>query len=211
VWAGYLPREHYQLSNPQLITYQAVLTVSFRWAWTNALRTTKIPKEDRLASLVSTRLAGTKFKKFSKRSKGRKKRTPKSLPERLKQLDLLLRVRSFLRWPVAVRFFAQDVWDIWWEQRHTLGGEPRRSSIAFSLDLRLQEEARDGKIGIVKRKGGQHGQNGVGGVQGLDITYGISTLYHKDPRFTLTLSQIAFNRVSKKSMIYSQNKTRVIH
>ena len=74
-----------------------------------------------------------------------------------------------------------------------------------------EKDVRGGRTGLVKRKKRQHGQNGVGGLQGLDITYGISTIYHKDPGFTLTLSQIAFNRVSKRSTIYSQNETRIIH
>ena len=59
---------------------------------------------------------------------------------------------------------------------HALVTYGHRSSTAFILDLRLQEER-------VKRKLKLYEQNGVGGVQGLDITYGISINYHKGPGF----------------------------
>ncbi|KAF8424733.1 hypothetical protein EV426DRAFT_533014 [Tirmania nivea] len=144
--------------------------LQFEWAWAHASRTTKIPKRECPA--------GTTIAKCSKKPKRRNRRTPSSLPDRLRQLDVLLRVRSFLRWPVAVRFFVEDVWDKWKEQRCTIvkcGEEPRRTNIAFILDLKLpemeEEEVKDGKRRLVKRKKRQHAQNGVGGLQGLDITY----------------------------------------
>ena len=193
--------------------------MSFRWAWSHAFLTSKIPKEDRKARLIAPRLAVTNTTKFNKKS--RKKKSPlkilnrlqrrSKILDRLQHLDVLLRVRSFVRWPLAVRFFSEDLWGEWEEQRRTLveyGGEPYRNSIAFMLDLRRQG-VRDDEAGIVKRRKSQHGQSGVGGLQGLDITYGISTMYHLD--FTLILSQIVFNHVSKRSIIYSQNKRRVSH
>ncbi|RPB19890.1 hypothetical protein L211DRAFT_764919, partial [Terfezia boudieri ATCC MYA-4762] len=128
-----------------------IAALQFEWAWSHASRTTKISKEDRQTSLV----------------------TPSKLPDRLQQLDVLLRVRSFLRWPVAVRFFAKDVWLLWEHQRRIqveCGEEPHRNSIPFTLDLKLQE-MKDSETEIGKRQQRQHGQNGVGGLEGLDITY----------------------------------------
>lgn len=116
----------------------------------------------------------------------RTKRPQNNLPKQLKVLDLLLRARSFSRWPLSIRFFAQNAWKEWEKHGRTLlfnGGKPLRSSISILLDLRLQEpdelenESVEGQKVPARRKGGQHAQNGIGGVQGLDITYGKCTLY----------------------------------
>ncbi|KAF8456394.1 hypothetical protein BGX38DRAFT_88696 [Terfezia claveryi] len=155
-----------------------IAALQFEWAWSHASLTLKIPKNDRQTSLFGTRPDGTrpgdtKFTKSRKKQKKRKRRTPSKLPDRLQQLDLLLRVHSFLRWPVAVRFFAKDVWLLWEHQTRTrveCGEEPHRNSIAFTLDLKLQE-MKDGETGVGKRQQRQHGQNGIGGLEGLDITY----------------------------------------
>ncbi|KAK5166023.1 hypothetical protein LTR04_000770 [Oleoguttula sp. CCFEE 6159] len=46
-------------------------------------------------------------------------RPPVSLTDKLANLHLLLRVKSFARWPLDVRFFAPDVWKMWgrWDER----------------------------------------------------------------------------------------------
>ena len=88
-----------------------MLTAMPRWAWQNPHLTRKIPDDQRITFPHST--------KRSSRKTGQVKQViarPKtSLVERLGNLNILLRVSGFARWPLEVRFFCEDVYNTWLE------------------------------------------------------------------------------------------------
>lgn len=78
-----------------------MLTAYLRWAWQNPHITTRIPTDSRIS--ISTQ------KKLS----GQPKRPRLTLTSGLSNLHLLLRVPSFARWPLEVRFFTEDAHKAW--------------------------------------------------------------------------------------------------
>ena len=61
-----------------------------------------------------------------------------SLGDKLSNLHLLLRVPSFARWPLEVRFFADDVYQSWTRYSDTAGTK-LRGGIRVSLDTQVAE------------------------------------------------------------------------
>ncbi|KAI9658565.1 MAG: Slx4p interacting protein [Bathelium mastoideum] len=75
-----------------------VAALQFEWAWQNTHLTrhlTKLEREKRKGSVKPRR------------------RPVRSLTDTLSDLHLLLRVKSFERWPLQVHFFAKDVYQVW--------------------------------------------------------------------------------------------------
>ncbi|RPB06263.1 hypothetical protein P167DRAFT_580856, partial [Morchella conica CCBAS932] len=105
----------------------SLAALQFEWAWQHPHISTKIPTPLRLAAIRRpTRSGRTKLY------------APTSLTSRLQGLHLLLRVRAFARWPLAVRFFAADVhrsWELWCSREST----PLRRGLAVALDERVRE------------------------------------------------------------------------
>ncbi|KAF2245948.1 GIY-YIG-domain-containing protein [Trematosphaeria pertusa] len=100
--------------------------LQFEWAWQNAHATRHIEKDVRDARVEQLQ-KGTKGSTSNKR-----KRPPMSLEARLKNLHYLLGVKSFVRWPLDVRFFAPDVFALW--EKHTANMTPKlRKSILVQL------------------------------------------------------------------------------
>lgn len=85
--------------------------LQFEWAWQNTHATRHIDKDTRDARADELH----KGKKAVSPSR-RRKRPAMSLEARLKNLHHLLGVGSFSRWPLHLRFFAQDVFAQW--ERH---------------------------------------------------------------------------------------------
>ena len=81
--------------------------LQFEWAWQNTHATRHIEREVRDARLEELQ-KGRKNPSPVKRP-----RPPMSLEARLKNLHHLLGVGSFSRWPLNIRFFAQDVFAQW--------------------------------------------------------------------------------------------------
>jgi len=81
--------------------------LQFEWAWQNTHATRHIEREVRDARLEELQ-KGRKNPSPVKRP-----RPPMSLEARLKNLHYLLGVGSFSRWPLNIRFFAQDVFAQW--------------------------------------------------------------------------------------------------
>ena len=146
------------------------MTLTFRrWAWNNPHITKKIAKEQRLTTPVE------KEKKSSKTGRTRKRvmKPRLSLVDNLKNLHLLLQVPSFSRWPLQVRFFCEDVYQVWqgWNERVN---SSIRDGIQVLLDLRQPQKIID-QAGIFKgtqvRGKRNRGAFGQGGIEGIDVGY----------------------------------------
>ena len=93
--------------------------------------------------------------------------------DKLSNLHLLLRVPSFARWPLKVRFFCEDVFQKWllWSER---ADGKIRSGIEIALEPKSDEAAAEGASvtfntrPISKRKPEAVGK---GGVEGIDVGY----------------------------------------
>ncbi|KAF1996474.1 structure-specific endonuclease subunit SLX1 [Amniculicola lignicola CBS 123094] len=85
--------------------------LQFEWAWQNTHATRHIERGVRDARQEEMRSKAKK--KATESPLRRSRRPPMSLKARLENLHYLLGVRSFERWPLHVRFFAQDVFKLW--------------------------------------------------------------------------------------------------
>lgn len=96
-----------------------------------------------------------------------------SLINELSNLHLLLRVPSFSRWPLEVRFFCEDVYQIWQGWNERVGGSIR-DGIKVLLDLKQPEKAiNGGEIHMGTQAKGKRKREalGKGGIEGLDVGY----------------------------------------
>ncbi|KAK8135486.1 GIY-YIG catalytic domain-containing protein [Apiospora sp. TS-2023a] len=75
--------------------------LKFEWALANPHLSLHIPSADRIT--IATK----------KKRNGHPKRPPYSLTSVVSNLHLLLRVPSFLRWPLKLHFFNRDVYKAW--------------------------------------------------------------------------------------------------
>ncbi|KAF9737059.1 Slx4p interacting protein [Paraphaeosphaeria minitans] len=99
--------------------------LQFEWAWQNTHATRHIDRDVREARVEE-------LQKKTKATPTRRRRPPMSLEARLKNLHHLLRVGSFTRWPLHLRFFAPDIFTTW--ERHTAKMTPKlRPSITIQL------------------------------------------------------------------------------
>lgn len=111
-------------------------------------------------------------KQKSKTNK-RPRRPQITLDRGLTNLHVLLRVPSFSRWPLAVRFFSSDVHVAWEKIRKKTGGE-LRDGLRVSLDQRkvAPSMAVDGTfVDPQTGRKRKHTPSGVGGIEGLDVSY----------------------------------------
>jgi len=93
-----------------------------RWAWQNPHITIHIPPESRIQHATQ------------KKRGGQPKRPRHSVSSLLSNLHLLLRVPSFSRWPLELRFFSEDVYKAWLRWSKT-AAEPIRDSIKIIQDF----------------------------------------------------------------------------
>lgn len=96
-----------------------------------------------------------------------------SLKDKLSNLHLLLRVPSFARWPLEVRFFCEDVYDKWQSADKRVDASIR-GGIKVLLDLKKPEEIiNDVELPISKKAKGKRKREalGKGGIDGLDVGY----------------------------------------
>ncbi|KAI9863622.1 MAG: Slx4p interacting protein [Trichoglossum hirsutum] len=147
-----------------------IAALQFEWAWQNAHLTRKIPAFQRITPVKTPPITP---------GSGRPRRRPHSprvyLTDRLGNLHLLLRVQSFIRWPLEVRFFNEDVYRVWqqWTQREA---ERLRDGIKVVLDLKRE-------LPVVEKEGGddippgsqvpkrraKKATRGDGGIEDLDV------------------------------------------
>lgn len=90
-----------------------------RWAWQNTHITRHIASDDRINR--TSKKQQTIARASPKSSRRRRPPRPRlCLTDRLANLHLLLRARSFERWPLKVTFYAEDVYRVWtrWIGQH---------------------------------------------------------------------------------------------
>ncbi|KAH0557026.1 hypothetical protein GP486_005186 [Trichoglossum hirsutum] len=149
-----------------------IAALQFEWAWQNAHLTRKISALQRITPAKTLQTSP---------GSGHIRRRPASsrvyLTDRLGNLHLLLRVQSFTRWPLEVRFFNEDVYRVWqqWTQREA---ERLRDGIKVVLDLK-RELPGAGKEGDdtppssqAPRRRAKKATCGNGGIEGLDVGFG---------------------------------------
>ena len=135
-----------------------------RWAWINPHITKKIAHEQRISFARSP-------KKGSKKKKPVKPAIP--MKDMLSNLHLLLRVPSFARWPLQVRFFCEDVYGKWQDENQRVNTKIR-SGIKIILDLQQTEQViNDGELPMITKANGKDKRNGLGrgGIEGLALDY----------------------------------------
>ncbi|CAD0112033.1 unnamed protein product [Aureobasidium uvarum] len=127
-----------------------IAALQFEWAWQNTHQTRHIAPDERITQ------ANTK-QRFSPRSGKVRKRAGRprmSMHDKLANLHILLRAKSFERWPLQVKFFAEDVYKMW--HRWTVDmPEVIRQGIEVEMDESVlqkpaPEEASLNPIGIHK-------------------------------------------------------------
>lgn len=145
-----------------------IAALQFEWAWQNTHLTKRITPEQRITKVPSPK----------KNRKGRK-RIPRprfTLRDRLQNLHLLLRVPSFARWPLNVRFFCQKLWVEWQQAVGKLADNPSlRPGINVVLDVKQTgaEIEPDTKSLSTYEKGKRRKDAvGKGGLTGVDVGYG---------------------------------------
>ncbi|KAI9834572.1 MAG: hypothetical protein M1819_002948 [Sarea resinae] len=107
-----------------------VAALQFEWAWQNSHLTRHISTEERITTPRKT----VRISPKTGRSRKRPARPRTSLTDHLGNLHLLLRAHTFSRWPLAVRFFSQDVFRVWERWSERVDGQIREG-IAISLEL----------------------------------------------------------------------------
>ncbi|KAI9880909.1 MAG: Slx4p interacting protein [Pleopsidium flavum] len=145
-----------------------IAALQFEWAWQNTHLTRRIADEQR----ITIRETKVRISPKTGRARRRPARPRMSLTDKLSNLHLLLRVPSFSRWPLEVRFFCEDVYRVWQRWGEQVDGMIR-GRIKVSLDV---EEPADGTGWEVlsydqaksKRK---RDVGGKGGLESIDVAY----------------------------------------
>ncbi|PNS21102.1 Structure-specific endonuclease subunit slx1 [Sphaceloma murrayae] len=142
-----------------------IAALQFEWAWQNTHLTRHIPPDERITRM------GTKTK-YSPRT-GRKitkiTRPRMSLNDRLVNLHILLSAQSFRRWPLIVRFFAEDVYKAW--QKVTLQRQPLPLSASDIIcDIAPSKKPGD-TIHVAGQAGDCENVDPKFGIQAMDFTY----------------------------------------
>jgi structure-specific endonuclease subunit SLX1 len=158
-----------------------VAALQFEWAWQNSHKTKKIEEEDRIAVTTTKARTGAKPKR-------RKTKPRASMQLHLKNLLLLVTGKAFVRWGLRVRFFCQDVFEVWEGVVGEFSGGRKLPQVLVDRRLVIEESDVDSDDEIIVpgsqaqvseitgRKNKSKG-DGRGGLLGLDITNGMFPLF----------------------------------
>ncbi|KAK8110329.1 Structure-specific endonuclease subunit SLX1 [Apiospora kogelbergensis] len=106
-----------------------IAALKFEWAFANPHLSLHIPSSSRIT--IATQ----------KKRNGHPKRPPYSLTSIISNLHLLLRVPSFVRWPLKLHFFDRDVHNAWLKLCST-ANEQLRSTMEIVTDFEPHAETR---------------------------------------------------------------------
>ncbi|KAI4123270.1 MAG: hypothetical protein LQ338_005351 [Usnochroma carphineum] len=152
-----------------------------RWAWQNFHITKKVTEQQREEQIANSgkplkrkRIVDVPPAPHQQCQKKKRPRRPQvTLKNALTNLHVLLRVPSFNRLPLEVRFFCDDVHNEWLQYNEKACGEFRHhlhvtKDIRDSSKLAAEDERHvDPQTGH-KRK---FAPSGLGGVEGIDVSY----------------------------------------
>ncbi|KAL9019523.1 MAG: hypothetical protein Q9185_003223 [Variospora sp. 1 TL-2023] len=156
-----------------------------RWAWQNFHITKKVSHQEREGKasksntqskpqeLVETEQSENPVRDQKVQKKKRSQRPQVTLAGALTNLHILLRVPSFKRWPLAVRFFCKDVHQKWLDCTKKANGEFRKG-FHVTIDTRdLTEPTAKAERHVDPQTGHRQkfAPSGIGGVEGIDVSY----------------------------------------
>ncbi|KAF2841240.1 hypothetical protein M501DRAFT_929280 [Patellaria atrata CBS 101060] len=144
-----------------------IAALQFEWAWQNTHVTRHIPDDDRITSAKSR----NRTSPASGKERTRPVRPRISVGDKMANLHLLLRVKSFARWPLAVKFFDENLYRVW--QRCDKKEERKiDGSILIELETKssLQQGASDPALLTDVAKA-------TSGIHSIDVTYKSSKEY----------------------------------
>ncbi|KAG0646428.1 Structure-specific endonuclease subunit slx1 [Hyphodiscus hymeniophilus] len=131
-----------------------IAALQFEWAWQNPHITLHIPPESRIQHATQ------------KKRSGHLKRPQHTVSSLLSNLHLLLRVPSFSRWPLDVRFFNEDVHKAWLKWTKAVS-EPIADSVPIITDFPSAEPRGPERGGSPKSKRSKTEH----GISMLDVDY----------------------------------------
>ncbi|KAL8989355.1 MAG: hypothetical protein Q9177_001747, partial [Variospora cf. flavescens] len=155
------------------------------WAWQNFHITKKVSDQQREGKarksntqsqpqeLVETEQSENLVRDQKVPKKKRSQRPQVTLVRALTNLHTLLRVPSFNRWPLAVRFFCRDVYQKWLDCTKKTNGELRKG-FHVTIDTGDSTEPTEKAERHVDPQTGQRQKfapSGIGGVEGIDVSY----------------------------------------
>ncbi|KAJ9664430.1 Slx4p interacting protein [Coniosporium apollinis] len=143
-----------------------------KWAWQNTHTTRHIAPAERLTQAHSN----IRISPRSGKTRKRPARPRVSLTDKLSNLHLLLRVKSFERWPLEVRFFAEDVQRAW-QRWDALVRRRIRSGIKVNLEKhagRLPTAPQSGNAEEVEGQGPAVSTFVPAGIESIDVGYASS-------------------------------------
>lgn len=123
-----------------------------RWAITNPHLSLHIPSTARLAAPSSTQ----------RKRNGQPRRTRPTVSSVVSNLHLLLRVPSFARWPLGLRFFDKEFYNAW-QRWNDAVSDKVRGSLPVVTDFGPDEAAGSAGIGVGKGREGAVVKTKAGG------------------------------------------------
>ncbi|KAF2208352.1 hypothetical protein CERZMDRAFT_62109 [Cercospora zeae-maydis SCOH1-5] len=137
-----------------------IAALQFEWAWQNPQLTRHIAPDSRITQATMTTRISPKTGKARKRPK----RPRLSLTDRLRNLHLLLRARSFRQWPLKLTFYCEDVFRVWSKLM-----EQTTERLPNGLQVALDESSRSSRNS--KQSDGEQAASQQIGIHGLDLDY----------------------------------------